>query len=115
MRDGSDRGTIRGSIPGPMKIDIMISNRSDPNAMAQLLVRNLDDALKARLKRRAARHGLSMEETARRILRDALESEVPEPARGLGSRIAARFGRTGLDEALPELRGTRVRSTDFGR
>ena len=83
--------------------------------MAQLLVRNIDDALKARLKRRAARQGISMEEAARRILGEALESEAPEPVRGLGTRIAARFGRTGVDEDLPELRGTRIRAPVFER
>lgn len=35
--------------------------------MAQFIVRNLEDDVKARLKRRAARHGRSMEEEARHI------------------------------------------------
>ena len=42
--------------------------------MAQLIVRNLDDALVRRLKRRAAEHGHSAEEEHREILRQALES-----------------------------------------
>lgn len=37
--------------------------------MATLLIRNLDDSLKAALRRRAAGHGRSMEEEARQILR----------------------------------------------
>ena len=37
--------------------------------MAQLIVRNLEDAVKRKLKRRAARHGRSMEEEIRDILR----------------------------------------------
>jgi plasmid stability protein len=51
-----------------------------------LTIRNLDDALKRRLRIRAAEHGLSMEEEARRILRDALVS-APSDRKGLGSRI----------------------------
>ena len=72
--------------------------------MAQLLVRNLDDEVTARLRRRAARRGHSMEEEARDILRNALRDEV-DSIPGLGSRIAARFTRLGLTEDLPELRG----------
>lgn len=44
-----------------------------------LHVRNLDDALIARLKRRAARHGRSTEAEHREILRQVLASEV-EPS-----------------------------------
>ena len=44
-----------------------------------LHVRNLDDDLIAKLKRRAARHGRSAEAEHREILRQALESEV-EPS-----------------------------------
>ena len=40
--------------------------------MAQLIVRNLDDELVVRLKRRAAEHGRSTEAEHREILRDAL-------------------------------------------
>jgi plasmid stability protein len=44
-----------------------------------LHVRNLDDALIAKLKMRAARHGRSAEAEHRAILRQALEAEV-EPS-----------------------------------
>jgi plasmid stability protein len=44
-----------------------------------LHVRNLDDELIARLKRRAARHGRSTEAEHREILRQALATEV-EPS-----------------------------------
>ncbi len=44
-----------------------------------LHVRNLDDDLISRLKRRAARHGRSTEAEHREILRQALASEV-EPS-----------------------------------
>jgi len=43
--------------------------------MAQLIVRNVDDDLVGRLRRRAAEHGWSAEEEHRRILRRALRSE----------------------------------------
>jgi plasmid stability protein len=39
--------------------------------MAQLIVRNLEDKVKAQLRQRAARHGRSMEEEVREILRAA--------------------------------------------
>jgi plasmid stability protein len=71
--------------------------------MAQLLVRNLEDRLKVRLQRRARTHGRSMEEEAREILRHALREE--EPAKGLGTEIAALFHGHGLQEEISELRG----------
>jgi antitoxin FitA len=45
-------------------------------AMASLSVRNLDDDLLARLKRRAARHGRSAEAEVRAILRQVISSEA---------------------------------------
>jgi len=49
--------------------------------MAQLIVRNLEEDLVARLKERAADHGISAEEEHRRILRRVLRSE------GLAERL----------------------------
>lgn len=72
--------------------------------MGQFTVRNLEDDVKRRLQRRAARHGASMEEEVRQILRNAVKDEHL-PSKPLGSRIAARFAKVGLDEELPELRG----------
>lgn len=43
--------------------------------MAQLIVRNLEETVVRRLKKRAGEHGVSMEEEHRRILREALGSE----------------------------------------
>jgi plasmid stability protein len=73
--------------------------------MAQLLVRNLDDDVKRRLKRRAERHGRSMEEEARDILRNALMSEE-RPSEGLGTRLTHRFDGIGLETDIPELHET---------
>ncbi len=80
--------------------------------MAQIIVRDLEDDVKARLKRLADRHGRSMEEEVRDILRNAAKAEN-RPMPKLGSRIAARFAKTGLTVDLPELRGQRPRSADF--
>ena len=82
--------------------------------MAQFIVRHLEDDVKARLKRRAERHGRSMEEEVRHILRDVVKDGNKRVSR-LGSRIAARFKKTGLTADLPELRGQSVRSADFGK
>ena len=80
--------------------------------MAQLLVRNLENQLKARLQRRAKRHGHSMEEEAREILRNALREEET-PAAGLGTEIAALLRNHGLQEDIPELRGHTVKPAIF--
>jgi len=72
--------------------------------MAQLIVRNLDDAVKRKLQRRAARHGRSMEEEIRDILRDAVKDEH-RGRKGLGTEIADLFRGVGLDEPIEELRG----------
>lgn len=81
--------------------------------MAQFTVRNLEEDVKTRLKRRAARRGLSMEEEVRRILRNAVKEEAA-PAR-LGSRIAARFVGLKFAGELPELRGQSIRPPTFGK
>ena len=73
--------------------------------MAQLVIRYLDDEVKARLQQRAARHGQSMEAEVRDLLRDALKDE-DAPAGGLGTEIAALFSRVGFDADIPELRGS---------
>lgn len=82
--------------------------------MAQVVVRQLEEKVKARLKRRAERHGRSMEEEVREILRNAAREESPAIAR-LGSRIAARFRKVGLRADLPELRGQRPRFADLAK
>ncbi|HXW25527.1 MAG TPA: plasmid stabilization protein [Xanthobacteraceae bacterium] len=82
--------------------------------MGQIIVRNIEDSVKARLKRRAARHGRSMEEEARTILRDAVRrDERPTPPKGLGTRIANEFAGIGLSEEIPEWRGYFVRPPKF--
>ncbi|HZD48073.1 MAG TPA: Arc family DNA-binding protein [Silvibacterium sp.] len=80
--------------------------------MAQLIVRNLETQIKTRLQRRAKKHGRSMEEEVRDILRDALKQE-DTPVTGLGTEIAALFGGIGLDEEIVELRGHTVKPVSF--
>jgi plasmid stability protein len=80
--------------------------------VAQLVVRGLDDEVKAKLKKRAQRHGRSTEAEVREILRDAVKSDS-RPSGGLGSAIAARFKGIGLTEPIPELRGYPVRPVEF--
>lgn len=82
--------------------------------MAQLIVRDLEDDVKARLKRRAERHGHSMEEEIRTILRNAVKEEN-RPRPNLGSRIAARFADQGLTTDLPELHGQAPRAAALGK
>lgn len=66
--------------------------------MASLSVRKLDDETLSRLRIRAATHGVSMEEEARRILREAVSA--PERLGDLAVRI---FGPThGVDLQLPQ-------------
>ena len=58
--------------------------------MASITIRNLDDDVKTRLRKRAAGHGRSMEEEARVILADAVEREAA-PAKGLGTALHELF------------------------
>lgn len=69
--------------------------------MGSLLIRNIDDRLKARLKSRAARRGHSMEQEARDILSHALAADRAD-ARGLGTAIRDLFAPLGgVDLELP--------------
>lgn len=79
--------------------------------MAQLVVRNLEERVKAGLQRRARRHGRSMEQEVREILRNAAHDE--EPARGLGTAISSLFADRGLATEIPELRGQRIQGASF--
>jgi plasmid stability protein len=80
--------------------------------MAQVVVRKLDETVKKRLKRRAARHGHSMEEEIREILRDAVGAKE-SATEGLGTFIARQFAGKGLDFDIPEWRGEEARPAKF--
>ena len=68
--------------------------------MASITIRRLDDATKARLRMRAARHGQSMEAEARDIPKCALAAQ-PRNSQNLADAIRARFAHLGGVE-LPE-------------
>jgi len=75
--------------------------------MTELVIR-IDDAVMARLQRRAQEDGRSLEDQIHDILRRAVEQK-PLPRGRLGSEIAALFTRVGLESDIPELRGCTVK------
>jgi plasmid stability protein len=81
--------------------------------VGSITIRNLDDALKARLRVQAAVHGRSMEDEARDILRVALNTE-PGPPANLAAAIRARLAPLGGVD-LPEVPREPMREPpDFG-
>lgn len=80
--------------------------------MAQLVVRGLEDDVKAKLQQRARRHGRSTEEEVREILRNAVRDEGTMP-RPLGSLLRERFAGLGLDQEMPEIRGGEPKAAEF--
>jgi antitoxin FitA len=62
--------------------------------MPSILIRNLDERTKDRLRMRAARHKRSMEDEARNILRSALSDDVRRQP-PLSQTIAERFKALG--------------------
>ena len=68
--------------------------------MGQLLIRNLDEGTKQRLRERAARHGRSMEAEVRAIIDAALRSG---PKKKIGSAIPEIFEPLG-GVHLPDVR-----------
>lgn len=75
--------------------------------MASLTIRNFDDELKALLRLQAARHGCSMEQEVRDILRRVVTSNIP--ASGFAQRIHLRFAAQDVDELpIPKRRAARL-------
>ena len=78
--------------------------------MSSITIRNLDDSLKASLRLRAARHGLSMEQEVRNILQSTLTSESSASS-GLdfAMRINQRFQGLGADDlSIPKRQAART-------
>jgi plasmid stability protein len=75
--------------------------------MGSILIRRLDERLKRKLRLRAAKHGRSMEEEARDILKTALAQE-PQAPRSLWDAIRARIEPLGGVD-LPEVPDQPVR------
>ena len=86
-----------------------MARQRESKSMAQLVVRNIETEVKKKLQRRALRHGHSLEEEVRDILRNAVKDEGRSAARGLGSEIAALFAGIGLDTDIAELRGHSIK------
>lgn len=80
--------------------------------MGQLTVRNLENVVKAKLHGRAKRHGRSMEEEVRDILRSVAKKE-DVPAGGLGTEIAGVFAKARPDADITEPRGHQIRPASF--
>jgi plasmid stability protein len=79
--------------------------------MATLVIRDLDPEVKARLRRRAAANGRSMEAEARAALQEAVGSI--RPSRRLGTFIREQFAGTGgVELPVPE-RDSEARVADL--
>ena len=71
-------------------------------SMATLTIRNIDAALKERLRVRAAQHGHSMEAEVRQILQETLKQPERAPEPNLAEAIRRRFAPLGgVDLELP--------------
>ena len=83
-------------------------------SVAQILIRKVDERVKARIQRRARRNGRSMEAEAREMLTNATLAEET-PAVGFGTASVALFSGSGvyLDEPIKEIRGMRMQIPDF--
>lgn len=80
--------------------------------MPQILVRKVDEKVKARLEQRARRSGRSLEEEVRQILRAAASERAAERL-PVGDRIVRRFAPFRLGEPLEELHGQEPRPARF--
>jgi antitoxin FitA len=80
--------------------------------MAQLIVRNLENAIKTGLQLRATRHGHSMEEEVRNILTAAVSKSIESPKK-LGTWVASLFKDEGLSSPIKEHRGQSVKPAKF--
>ena len=77
--------------------------------MASLTIRNVDDELKSLLRQQAARHGCSMEQEARDILRRSVQTQIAGPDFAL--RIHQRFAGLKADDLpVPKRRPARLPS-----
>lgn len=98
---GCAKGGLRLSVVAPLgNIDYnAVIATNDEVKMATLTIRNIDDNLKSTLRVQAARHGQSMEEEVRSILRQALIPATSEA--GLGRRLVDRFQAVAIELPIP--------------
>ncbi|AFZ27184.1 hypothetical protein Cylst_5140 [Cylindrospermum stagnale PCC 7417] len=76
--------------------------------MTNITISNLDDDIKSRLQKRAEKHGRSLEEEAREILRLTLTENNEQPL-NLATIIERRFANFG-DFELPEITREPIRT-----
>ena len=88
---------------------LALTANGDGGRVGTLMIRDLDDGVKARLRMQAAEHGRSMEAEARVLLAAALTAR--RPSRGLGSYIRDQFAGSG-GMAVPP-RTEAARATDL--
>ena len=92
--------------------------------MAQLVVRNLEEAVKRRLRTRARVHGRSLEGEVREILREAAAAGLPAKAvpnavrgtvqKGFGTLLTEHFaGKVPPEFKIPNIRGEPPRPAKF--
>lgn len=81
--------------------------------MAQLIVRNLEDDVRDRLRLLASKNQRSMEEEVREILRAAVLRDDRGRDAGLGTQIAGLFRDCPLEDPIEELRGEPARPADL--
>ena len=95
-------------------VDSNDSTAGNFSSMATLTIRNLDDAVRDRLRQRAAEHGHSMEEEVRQILRQVVKpADTAATSEGLGSRIHHHFARLGGVELELPTRSDRPSATSL--
>ncbi len=81
--------------------------------MATLTIRKLDDALKEKLRVRAARHGRSMEAEVREILEQVVAGDELEPGQDLFSAVHGLFAGLGWDGSTLPSRDVAARYVEF--
>ena len=75
--------------------------------MSSLTIRNLDESLKGHLRQQAARHGCSMEQEVRDILRRAVE--MPASGADFAKKIHERFAKLEVEELpIPQRRAAHL-------
>ncbi len=80
--------------------------------MASITIRNIDESLKADLRKSAAANNRSMEEETRQILKQYLLGR--RSAQGIGARIAKRFAEAGGVELPDTTRSAPREHPSFG-
>ncbi len=104
-----------GAAAGIAEFSTFCYHDSTGGRMAQILIRKVDERVKARLQRRAKRNGRSMEAEVREIVTDALKREEKTPEVGFGTASVALFSGNGvfLDKPIREWRGFPLKPINF--